>query len=315
LARTRVTAVSRSQGNNEAVKNGTVALSRFELDFVEVPVLPQAFRRMIRGQEFDVCEMAITTYLCAKAHSVPITALPVFLVRGFHHGAILVNSRSGIRSPRDLEGGRIGVSRGYTVTTGVWARDILASEYNVDLGNVTWVCSDEEHVSTFQRPRNVLQIEQGDSLDRQLIAGELDAIVGLDWIDHRDIRPLIQDPAAASMSAFVRDGLYPINHLIVVKDETLANHPGLGLEVAEAFTAAKNLYVDRLAGGITSPSATDTMYRAVLESTGADPLPYGVEPNRKMLERLLSQLVAQEILETTQPLDDLFAPETRGFVG
>ena len=104
--------VTRTQGNNQALKDGTVTPQRITFDFEDVPVLVHAFRRMVRGLEYDVCEMAITTYLCAKAHGKPFTALPVFLVRGFHHGVILVNTKAGIAHPKDLEGRRVSVNRG-----------------------------------------------------------------------------------------------------------------------------------------------------------------------------------------------------------
>ncbi len=100
---------------------------------MEVDPIIAAFRRMVRGNEFDICEMAITTYICARAHGKPMTAVPVFLVRAFHHGATLVNTKAGIRKPKDLEGKRVGVNRGYTVTTGVWARGVLQDEHGVDL--------------------------------------------------------------------------------------------------------------------------------------------------------------------------------------
>src|SRR5215218_9708145 len=98
---------TRTQGNNRALKDGTVKPESFAFDFVEVDPLIAAFRRMVRGNEFDICEMAITTYMCAKAHGKPMTAIPVFIVRAFHHGAILVNSRAGIASPKDLEHKRV----------------------------------------------------------------------------------------------------------------------------------------------------------------------------------------------------------------
>src|SRR5438552_8663388 len=122
--------VTRTQGNNAALKDGTVTPQGFAFEFEEVDPLIRAFRRMVRELEYDVCELAITTYLCAKEHGKPFTALPVFLVRGFHHGATV--APPGV-APKDLEGRRIGVSRGYTVTTGVWARGILAQEHGVDL--------------------------------------------------------------------------------------------------------------------------------------------------------------------------------------
>src|SRR6266704_4780085 len=122
----RLRTVTRTQGNNKALKDGTVKPRTCEFEFVEVDPLIDAFRRMVRGLEFDVCEMAMTTYITARAHGKRMTALPVFLMRQFHHGAIFVNTKAGIRSPKDLEDKRVGVNRGYTVTTGLWARSILA---------------------------------------------------------------------------------------------------------------------------------------------------------------------------------------------
>ncbi len=112
-------------GHTRAMKDGTVTSERVEFEHVDVPVIINAFRRMIRGLEFDVSEMALSTYLCARAHSVPITALPVFLVRAFHHGAMVYNAKAGMRVPNDLEGREVGVNRGYTVTTGLLARSLL----------------------------------------------------------------------------------------------------------------------------------------------------------------------------------------------
>src|SRR4029450_5062936 len=153
--------VTRSQGNNRALKDGTVKPRTFAFDFVEVDPLIAAFRRMVRGNEVDICQMPITTYICAKAHGKRMTAIPVFLVRAFHHGAILVNTKCGIRTPKDLEGKRVGVNRGYTVTTGVWARGLLQEEHGVDLSKITWVLSGDEHVAEYVPPKNVVAIEKG----------------------------------------------------------------------------------------------------------------------------------------------------------
>src|SRR4029077_14550921 len=141
MAGMKLTTVTRTQGNNAALKDGTVKPKSFELDFVEVDPLIDAFRRMVRGLEFDITEMAITTYICARAHGKRFTALPIFVVRAFHHGAILSGAKAGIRTPKDLEGRKVGVNRGYTVTTGVWARGVLQDEHGVDLSKVTWVLS------------------------------------------------------------------------------------------------------------------------------------------------------------------------------
>src|SRR5690349_14773123 len=210
-----LTTLTRTQGANQALKDGTVAPAGFSLRFEEIPVLVRGFRRMVRSLEFDVSEMALTTYLTAREHGVAFTALPIFLVRGFHHGAIRYNVRSGIRTPKDLEGRRVGVNRGYTVTTGVWARGILASEYGVDLQRVQWIPSGDEHVASYVPPANV-EPGSGD-LAEMLINGEIDAVIGVD-VEHPDVAPLIDDPQDAAIRALRDRSFYPINHLVVVKD-------------------------------------------------------------------------------------------------
>src|SRR5579864_4204397 len=200
MAGLKLKTVIRTQGNNQALKDGTVKPRTFDFDFEEVPVLIDAFRRMVRGLEFDVCEMAITTYVCARAYGKRFTAVPVFLVRAFHHGAILHNTKAGIRNPKDLEGKKVGVNRGYTVTTGVWARGVLQQEYGVDLGKIIWVLSGDEHVEEYRPPPNVVPIEQGKKIADMLAAGELVAAVGVE-IEHPDVKPLIPDPLEAGFAA------------------------------------------------------------------------------------------------------------------
>ena len=74
MAELKLKTVTRTQGNNQALKDGTVKPKTFEFAFEEVNPLIDAFRRMVRGMEFDICEMAITTYICARAHGKRFTA-------------------------------------------------------------------------------------------------------------------------------------------------------------------------------------------------------------------------------------------------
>lgn len=314
MAGLELTAVSRTQGNNRAIKEGLVKPKSCELKFVEVDPLIAAFRRMVRGNEFDVCEMAITTYICAKAHGKPMTAIPVFLVRQFHHGAIQINTKAGIKSAKDLEGKRVGVSRGYTVTTGVWARAVLAAEHGVDLSKVHWVLSGDEHVAEYKAPSNVTPIEKGRKMEDMLASGELVAAIGLE-LKHPDVAPLIPNALDAGLAALKSRGHYPINHTVVIKDELIAKHPGLAADVFETFAASKRLYVDSLkAGKIENPAEIDRMHQKVMAITG-DPLPYGIEPNHRVLEELVGHAVSQGIIPARVKIEDLFVPETRGLVG
>lgn len=315
MAPVTLTAVSRTQGNNAALKSGQITPEGFALDWQEVPVLVQGFRKMVRELAYDVCEMALTTYLCAREHGVAFTAIPVFLVRDFHHGAIQVNRGAGIAHPKDLEGREVGVNRGYTVTTGVWARAVLAEEYGVDLSRVTWVLSGDEHVASYVPPANVTPLPAGRSMEDDLASGRLPAAIGV-TTDSPDVGPLIPDPLAAGLAAFDRNGHWPINHLVVVRDEVLAANPGLAPALFHAFAASKRVYLAELhAGRIAQPTAIDRLHATLAPRMGGDPLPYGVEPNRKTLETLIGHATAQGILKKPVAVDDLFASDTLHLIG
>jgi len=301
-------------GQTSPLKDGTVTPRTCRLDFQEVPRIIHAFRRMVRGLEFDVSEMAITTYICARAHGKRFTAIPVFPMRAFHHGAITYNVNAGVRTPKDLEGKRVGVNRGYTVTTGLWARSILQHEYGVDLGKVTWILSGDEHVAEYQPPRNVLPVEEGKSLEQMLASGEIAAAISVP-VDSPEVKPLIPDAEGAALRTLREQGLYPINHTVVVKNALLDAHPGLAEDLFAAFVEAKRRYVGRLDDGqIESPSKSDEVFRTVMAITG-DPLPYGIEPNRRVLEAIVQYSVEQRIIPEPVPVDDLFARGTHTLTG
>src|SRR6476620_1669689 len=234
--------------HTQALKDATVVPRTFTFDFEDVPVIIKAFRRMVRGLEFDISEMAITTYLTAKAHGKTFTAIPVFPMRAFHHGAILDNTKSGIRTPKDLEGRKVGVNRGYTVTTGLWARGILQSEYGVDLNKVTWVPTDDEHVLGFQYPPNVDNSCRGKPMKDLLLSGTVDAALGEVGVEAPEIKPLIPDARNAAFDYFRRTGVYPINHGIVIKDSVLKENPGIAGELTRAFETAKAEYLKNMQG-------------------------------------------------------------------
>ncbi len=281
-----------THGHTEALKDGSVKPRTFDFEFEEVPVIIKAFRRMVRGQDFDICELAMTTYLCARAYGKPFTAIPVFPMRAFHHGAILCNTSSGVRTPKDLEGRRVGVNRGYTVTTGVWARGILQHEHGVDLGKVTWVLSGDEHVAEYRPPSNAVPIAPGATIEALLTSGELAAAIGVQ-VDAPDV--------------LRQRGHYPINHTVVVRDDVLDANPDLAADLFGALAEAKRRYVDRLRSGrVETP---DPVHLRVMEIAG-DPLPYGIEANRKMIEAIVTYAVEQRILPRPFAVEELFHPST-----
>jgi 4,5-dihydroxyphthalate decarboxylase len=189
---------------------------------------------------------------------------------------------------------------------------VLRTEYDVDLDAVTWVPSGDEHVEAYAPPPNV-RPEPGLDLSAAVLAGELAAAVGF-GPDQPELAPLIPDPQEAGYRALAERGHYPINHLVVVRDDLLAQHPDLAPALFEAFAGSKRRYVSEL-DTLAEPTGVDRMHRRVREITGADPLPYGLEPNRAVLTELARAAVDQHILDRAPDLDVLFAPGTHELAG
>ena len=292
--------------HTKGLKDGSVPLPGIQFEHVEVSPIIGAFRRMCRTLEFDLCEMAITTYLTAKAHGKPFTALPVFVMRQFHHSPIVYNVNSGVQSPKDLEGKKVGV-RAYTVTTGVWTRGILASEYGVDLDKITWVVVDEEHVQEYRKPANVLE-RPGANLAEMLVAGELAAAIGVGKVESPAVKPLISGAAEAEAAWYRKTGIYPINHTIVVKDALLRSEPSLAPGLFAGFEAAKLQFLNRLSSG-AELSPDEQLLARRRSIVGDDPLPNGLSSNRKALEAIVEFAHQQKILPRAVKPEEMFAEE------
>ena len=309
-------------GHTRALKWGDVRIEGVEPAFVEVVPIIGAFRRMVRDVEFDICEMAPTTYMIARALGAPYIALPIFLMRRFHHGGFVVRPDAGIKVPKDLEGKKVGV-RAYSVTTGVWTRGIFVNEYGLDSGKVTWVVDDEEHVTTLKLPPNVVHAPEGKSLQSMMKAGEIQAgftgpagvgragppVSGWDQASAAaaaaDTYPeLIADVEKVEADWFRNSGIYPIHGLIVVKDEHIKRHPWLARSLMNAFVAAKKPYLEDLKRG-QGDSPEDKRYRNFL-SLMSDPLPYGIAANRPSIEALVTYSLQQKLIPSRPQLDQVF---------
>ena len=309
-------------GHTRALKWGDVRIEGVDPAFVEVVPIIGAFRRMVRDVEFDICEMAPTTYMIARALGAPFIALPVFLMRRFHHGGFVVRPDAGIKVPKDLEGKKVGV-RAYSVTTGVWTRGIFVNEYGLDSAKVTWVVDDEEHVTTLKLPANVVHAPEGKSLQSMMKAGEIQAgftgpagvgragppISGWDKASEAaaaaDTYPeLIANVEEVEADWFRRSGIYPIHGLIVVKDEHIKRYPWLARSLMDAFVAGKKPYLEELDRG-HGDSPEDKRYRKFL-SLMEDPLPYGMKANRASIEALVTYSLQQELIPSRPQLDHVF---------
>ncbi|HUI97374.1 MAG TPA: PhnD/SsuA/transferrin family substrate-binding protein [Xanthobacteraceae bacterium] len=313
-------------GHTKALKSGEVPIAGVAPNFVEVKPIIGAFRRMVRDVEFDVCEMAPTTYMIARALGAPFVALPVFLMRRFHHGGFVVRPESGIKAPKDLEGRQVGV-RAYSVTTGVWTRGIFINEYGLDSSKVTWVVDDEEHVATLKLPPNVVHAPPGKSLAGMMAAGELQAAfsgpAGIGragpptgaWetggqASSETYPELIPDVAKTEADWFRRTGIYPIHGLVVVRSEVLWKHPFVARALYDAFVAAKKPYIAHLEG-TQGDAADDKKYRGLMPLVG-DPLPYGLPANMPSIEAMLTYGLQQKLIPKRMGLDEAFVdPEAQ----
>ena len=296
-------------GHTTPLKDGTITSPAFRMEHIEVSPVTSIFRRMVRELEFEVAEMALSTYLCARAHGKQFTGVPIFLTRAFYHGGIVVNRKSGIESPKDLEGKRFGV-RSYTLTPGVWTRGLLQTEYGVDLDAVTWVLSGDEHVAEYVAPANVVS-SPNNNLGEMLLSGEIDAAIGVGPVDSPDIQPLFAEPDAADAAWHRKTGVYPISHMLVVKNAALDANPDLAGELFETFNTARALYLGKLRSG-DAAGPEDRPLHKMVDVVGDDPIPYGVESSRTTLETFVGFNVEQKVISEAVEVEELFPEATLG---
>ena len=313
--------VLRRYAHTAALNDGEIAVDGVALDFIDVTPSIAAYRRMVRHLEFDMCELAPTTYYIARAYGAPFKALPIFLTRRFHHHGLVVRGGVGIKTPKDLEGRKVGV-RAYSVTTGVWTRGILTNDYGLDASKVTWVVDDEEHVTQLKLPPNVVHVPAGKSLAAMMAAGEIDAAftgnagIGREgppqagWEAKQrpsaaDYTELLPDARHLEAEWYGRTGIYPFHGLMVVKDDILNAHPWIAKALYGAFVEAKARWLPALRSG-TANSADDAVYRDLIPLVGDDPLPYGIEPNRDSIEALIHYSVQQGLMPRRLSIEELF---------
>ena len=266
-----------------ALKEGRLASPRIEFDFADVKVPSTAFKRVVRDLEFDVAELALMTFLIAKAHGKPLKLLPAVLFGRFQH-PYLVSVRQ--LSPKDLQGKRVGI-RSVSVTTVAWIRGILAADYGVDLGRIRWVTFEDAHVAECKDPPGFERALPGKTPLGMLLEGELDAAVLAEPLpEDKRLRPVIRDPAAAAGDWERRHGALQINHMVAVKQEMDADSTR---EVFRLLAESKNL------GARDSKTS-----------------PFGMDANRRNLEIAIDYAHRQGLIPKRWAVDDLFDDVTRG---
>ena len=276
---------------SKPLKSGTVRSNLVDFDFVEVKVANNLFKQVVRDAKYDVAELAIVTYLQAKAFGKPYVLVPAVIVsRGQHH-TIAYNPERGALKPSELEGKRVGV-RAYTVTTGTWVRGILASDYGVDINKVEWITFEDPHVAEYRDPDIIKRAPQGKELAQMLLDGEVAAGIVGDKLPDPKLKHLIPDTEQAAASWAKRHHGIPINHMVVVREELSRSRPDV---VKDIF---RQLHASKQAAGLP-------------DGGELDPYRFGVEACRPILEIIIDFCHQQKLIPRRMSVDELFDDTTR----
>jgi len=277
--------------NTSALKRGEVHSPDLIFDFADVKVPSTAFKDVVRHLKYDVAELAIVTYLQAKAHGKPLVLLPAVVVGAVPHPFLVYNAERGQLSPADLNGRRVGI-RAYSVTTAAWIRGILQNDHGVDLDGIKWVTFEDPHVAEYHDPATAERAPEGKQLVKMLLDGEIDAALvgGADLKDPR-LRPVIPNPNEAAQAWCQRNRAMPINHMLVVKESLLKSNPSAVKETYRLLRESKR----------AAPAVENQL----------DPIQFGVENVRRSLELIINYSVQQGLIPKRFEVEELFDDLTR----
>lgn len=273
--------------HTRGLKEGRIAEPGLALEFVEVKPMNKAFKPMVRQLAYDASEMALVTYLQARAYGKDIALLPAAMLGRFQHHCMLFNAERGTLRPGDLAGKRIGV-RSYSQTTAVWLRGILQNDYDIDMNSVRWITYEDGHVAEAIDPPFAERAPAGSDMTKMLIDGEIDAaIYGAAMPDDARLQSVVPDPHAAAQAWYRKHGVVPVNHMVVVKGELARQQPETVAKLYRLLEAGKAAAGPQLEGGV-------------------DTVPFGKDANQACLEMLIGYAVQQQLIPRRLTVDELF---------
>jgi len=290
-AKVKLNTLLGNYANVLAMKDGRVKSDLIDFDFPDFPVANRGFKPLVREHRFDCAELAIVTFLQAREYGLPYVLVPATVVgRGQLH-TVAYDAERGVKKPSDLNGGSFGV-RAYTQTTGIWVRGILAEDYGVDWSKVKITTMEDPHVAQYKDPSFVNRAPETKQLPQMLIDGEIDAaLIGDKFPDPR-FKTLVPDAEAANKAWAEKNGGVPINHMVVVRETIVKERPDVVEEIFRVFKEARQADASAPKGAL-------------------DPYRFGVEANRKALERIIDYSVKQQMIPRKFTVDELFDDVTR----
>lgn len=275
---------------------------------------PERHGRMLRHEEFDVCELSLVGYLVAWDQGRGFTAIPVFPHRRFRHAYMVKRTDCGVEKPADLNGKRVGLDT-LQNSAGLWMRGILQDHYGVDLKSIEWWCQEEEDVP-FEPAAwmKVRRVPKEKDLDRMLVAGELEGALypeTLPSIRSRSPRVALLFPNSkeAEIDYYRKSGIFPIMHTVVIKNEILQKHPWAAVNVLRAFQKAKEICYERMKDPRNFALVWVKELMQEQEAIfGSDPWPYTLQQNRKALEAVVRYEYEQGMIKRKPEIEELFSP-------
>ena len=299
--------------------DGTVAPDGVDLTVLTDLDSTPRHGRFLRNREFDVAELSASSFLLANEVGLPIVAIPVFPHRRFRHEFVFINTKKGIRGPKDLIGKTIGV-KSFQATAIVWMRGILEQEYGVPHKSINWVAELDEDVE-FVPPADlrISRVPDDKTLEDMLVDGELDACLHTDLIEpymdgNPNVARLFDDYKAEEVAFYKKTGIFPIMHVVGIRKDVAERYPWLPIELYKAFDRAKAAGMKRMFNPRVAPLA---WWRHAMEEQekllGPDPWEYGLtDRNRKILETLTHYSHSHGMLKKRPALEDLFLDVSQG---
>ena len=291
--------------------DGAVVPAGIDLNVLTMPS-PERHGRMLRHEEFDVCELSLVAYLVAREQKRGFTAIPVFPHRRFRHLYIVKRTGCGIEKPSDFNGKRIGLDT-LQNSAGLWMRGTLQDYHGVDLKSIEWWCQEEEDIPLEPAKwMKVKRVPEGKNVDEMLLDGELEGALYpeiLPSIKSRSpkVALLFPNPKQAEIEYYKRSGIFPIMHTVVIKNRTLESKPWVAMSLVQAFQSAKELCYQRMSDPRNLALVwVKDLIREQEEIFGPDPWPYNLEDNRKALEAVVRYEYEQGMIKNKPQIEELF---------